>query len=294
VARCVRRGSEPPRLVACEYRPTPADSAVRQLQTLTRELQLDRSDCVSVADSRAFTLLLVEAPQVDAGELRAAVRWRIKDLLDFHVDDAVIDVFDIPGQQERGRPKLMYVVAARMSTVRQHIDLLEGNGVRLGAVDIPELCQRNVAALLPEDASGVAVLHLSHSGGLLTLTRQGALYLCRNLEVGATELAAATGETPEMTPELAHLLDGVVLEVQRSLDYYESHFSLPPISALVVVPTERPVPGLIGHLAGNLGLPVRLLDLNAVLALERPLSDYQQSVCFFSIGAALRREEKAL
>jgi MSHA biogenesis protein MshI len=166
--------------------------------------------------------------------------------------------------------------------------------VQLSAIDIPELCQRNIAALLPEDQVGVAVLHLSASGGLLTLSRQGSLYLSRALDVGASQLSAASGDAQELTSEVARLLDGVVLEVQRSLDYYESHFSLPPITTLAVAPTERPIPGLIGHLAANLGVPVRLLDLNAVLNVASPLSDAVQATCFSAIGAALRLEEKTL
>jgi MSHA biogenesis protein MshI len=290
-ARCVRRPNEVPRIELCESRAMAAADRAKLLPALAREFQLDRMRCVSVMDGNGFSLLLVEAPQVEAAELRAAVRWRIKDLLDFHVDDAVIDV---PGQEQRGRPRLMYVVAARVSTVRQEIDLLEGSGIQLAAIDIPELCQRNIAALLPEDQTGVAVLHLNGSSGLLTLTRAGSLYLSRTLEVGATQLLAANGDAQEPSDVLMRMLDGVVLEVQRSLDYYESHFSLPPIATLAVAPTARPIPGLVSHLAANLGVAVRSLDLNAVLHAEHPLSDAHQADCFFAIGAALRREEKAL
>ena len=294
VARCIRHGNEAPRLALCEFRALERNLHGVPPPGLVRELQLDSSRCTSVIKQGDFTLLMVEAPQVDPTELRAAIRWRVKDLLDFHVDDAVLDVFDIPGQQERGRPRLMYVVAARITAVRQHIDTLEGNGVQLSVIDIPELCQRNVAALLPEDSGGVAMLHFGHDGGLLTLTRGGTLYLSRNLELGSAHLLAASQEDQELTTELARMLDGVVLEVQRSLDYYESHFSLPPVSGLVIAPTERPVPGLLAHLAGNLGVPVRMLDLNAVLDTEQTLSDSLQAACLPAIGAALRHEEKAL
>jgi MSHA biogenesis protein MshI len=270
-----------------------------------------------VAESDSFSLLLIEAPEVDPLELKAAVRWRIKELLDFHIDDAIIDVFDIPGQQERGRPKLMYVVASRISTVQQHIDLLEGREINLSAIDIPELAMRNIAALLPEDEGGVAMLYLGQDSGLLTLTRQKNLYLARKLETGTRQLLDYLGQgeadeefvlDPEegeaaegaertgdaMPRSLRYALDSIVLEIQRSLDYYESHFSLPPVSGLVLVPMAQPIPGMMEYITGRLGVPMHMLDLNAFIESEQTISDELQSQCLLSIGAALRQENRAL
>ena len=299
-----------PHLEVCEFYPT-ATLADRPatLDAIAGRYQLADADCTSLMEASQSSLLLVEAPEVDPTELKAAVRWRIKDLIDFHIDDAVIDVFDIDAQSERGRAKMMYVVVARISTVQEHIDLLEDAHINLGVIDIAELAQRNIAALLPEDPSGVAMLHFSRGTGLLTLTRQGSLFLARSLDFGTDLLAAALpmdnamaeeGEftLPEqhddMSPMLARLFDNTVLEVQRSLDYYESHFGLPPVSGVVIAPTETPIPGLLSHLANNLGLPVRMLDLNTILETEQPLSDELQAQCLPAIGAALRVEERAL
>jgi len=286
VARIEQSPGRAPVLASCEFRECAAPAQPGILAELVREQHLDAAHCVSVVDDKDFSLLLVEAPQVDPSELKAAVRWRIRELIDFHIDDAVIDVFDIPGQQERGRPKLMYVVAARIATVQQHIGLLEGAGVGLQVIDIPELCQRNVAAQLPEDQNGVAVLRLGRHGGLLTLTRQGALYLSRSMDIGVSQLC-----DPAQAERLA---DAMVLEVQRSLDYYESHFSLPPIGTLVIAPTEEPLPGLLSRFGASLGIAVRMLDMNALFETTVALPDALQARCFMAIGAALRREEKAL
>ncbi len=314
LARICRPDSDaPPHLDICRFYPldTPA-SRPELLQTLSREHDLDRAHCISVAEPGSFTLLLVEAPEVDNTELRAAVRWRIKDLIDFHIDDAVIDVFDIPGQQERGRQKMMYVVASRINTVREHIDLLEENNVGLEVIDIPELALRNIAAMIPEDESGMALLHLGSEGSLLTLTRQRTLYLSRTMDISLSQLSLAA--EPESTPgetaddeitlspadesglplALQRQLDAVILEIQRSLDYYESHFSLPPVSGLVIAPLELPVPGLMGYLASHLGVPVRMLDLDSLLESDTPLPENQQGQCLLAIGAALRQEEKTL
>lgn len=309
IARITHDSAEaPPHLSLCRY--IPNESLAERptlLARLSEELQLEEAHCISIAENDMFTLLLVDAPEVEASELKSAIRWRIKDLIDFHVDDAVIDAFDIPGQEERGRQKLMYVVAARRAAIQAHINQLEGERINLSVIDIPELALRNIAALLPEDETGVAMLHLTHDGGLLTMTRKKNLYLARRLDIGLTQLTAFSAEPEpsleaeeeftlddEVSQPLQRAFDTIVLEVQRSLDYYESHFSLPPVAGLVIAPLEEPVPGMQNYIASNLGVPVRMLDLNAILQCDQILSDQLQSQCLLPIGAALRESNKAL
>ncbi len=311
LARITRtEADDTPHLHYCEYHPLEGASEGQLLARVADQHRLAQISCCSVLSAGDANLLLVNTPEVERSELRAAVRWQVKDMLSYHIDDAVIDVFDIPGESERGRQNMMYVVSARTSRMRQHIDQLESHGINLSAIDIPELAQRNVAELLPEDEGGVALLRFSRRQGLLTLTRQSSLYLARNLDSGieqmeqalqaadmndGNELGLTLPEEQDGPPAaLRSLLDNVILEVQRSLDYYESHFALPPIRTLVVAPLASPIPGLMGYLAGNLGLPVRMLDLNDLLMSDAVLPESLQAEAFLAIAAALRKEEKAL
>lgn len=252
----------------------------------------------TVLNSGEFDLQMIEAPEVTTEELRAAVRWRIKDRLDFDLDEAVLDVFQIPGQQERGRRPMIYVVAARQSMVRRYIDELEGAGADLCCVDIPELAQRNLAVRLAEDARGVAMLSLGPDSGLLTLTREGVLYLARSLDVGYRSLQSTTpgsGSSPEglqleqgLSPDQQRAFETIILEVQRSLDYFESHFALPPVSQLVVAPTPLPLPDMLAYMGDNLGVPVKQIELGEVLEMEPSLDRAIQAESLLAIGAALR------
>lgn len=250
------------------------------------------------------TLIMLEKPEVANDELRQAVRWRIKDSLSFDVNDAIVDVFEIPGQKERGRTPLVYVTAAEKKLLKQRIDLLEEQHLDIESIDIAELVMRNIAALLPEDQQGVALLKLDVNSSVMTLTQDSTLYLARNIDVGYTSFSAMNtassilGEDPNeadglsleggMSPDQQRSLDAIVLEVQRSLDYYESHFAKHAINSLVIAPLPYEIPGVIKYLASALGLQVRLLDLNAVLDVQMPISKEDQANCFFAIGAALR------
>lgn len=297
----MRRDDSPaPRLVTCAFRPCDAVALqTKALAELVKEYGVAGAPCVGVMEPGSYNLLLVEAPGVAPTELKAAVRWRIKDLIDFHIDDAVIDVFDIPGQGVQGRPKMMYVVVTRATLVQSYIERAREAKLNLSVIDIPELALRNIAALLPEDQQGVALLHFTRRGGYMTLTRQSALYLTRTIEVGADALMqSARTDSAELPPALQRALDSVVLEIQRSLDYYESHYAQPPITHLAITPPEQnpaqDITRTVQYLATHLGIAVRQLDINQVLHCDPPLGRALQARSVLSVGAALRVEGRAL
>ena len=250
-----------------------------------------RSLVTSVLPGGSYQLLLVEVPKVPADEINSAVRWQTKDLLDFPVDDTVIELFEMPEQSTAGHKSMAYAVATRRISIQEHIELLHGAGFSLDVIDIPELCTRNIATLLPQDADGVAFLHFTESHGILTVTRQGVLYLIRRIDKRRSEISSAT------TDEFAHteLVSTIVLEVQRSLDYYESHFdrrNRSPLSELVLAPGSH-IDGLAESLQEQLGLTVSSLDLNRLFEMRSAVPPQEQGDCLLAVGAALRSEPLA-
>lgn len=295
VARIVRDETNIPRLDVCHFTPLQeTDDATVALSKIVSEHELEQSRCSCVMDARSHNLLLIEAPDVQPAELKAAVRWRIKDLIDFHIDDAVIDVFEIPEQGAApGRARLMYAVAARASEIQTNISTLEKTTLQLDTIDIPELVIRNITSLLDDDIRGVAFLYLSADSGIITLTRQGSLYLSRNIDVGLKKMIPDAGNA-DLHPQTEQSLDKIVLEVQRSLDYYESHFSQPPITSLVIAPMEQEVAGVLPYLSANLGIAVSILDFNSIIEVDESITKIAQVKGLLAIGAALRYEQKVL
>ena len=68
----------------------------KSLERVAREFGAKRFQCTTLLKPQQYQILLVEAPAVKREELKSAVRWRIKDMLDYHIDDATIDVLDVP------------------------------------------------------------------------------------------------------------------------------------------------------------------------------------------------------
>jgi MSHA biogenesis protein MshI len=277
-----QRGRKP-RLVAAHSKELTGDS---DLERVLHEASPGRRAPVNLvmADGR-YELLLVEAPRVEPSELRAAVRWKVRNLIDFHIDDAVIDVFEIPGQNNRPQGQaMMYAVAARSREVREHIDLIEDADLELRVIDIAEMALRNLAAQLEEDVRGVAMLYLEDDHGLITITRQGSLYLSRRLETGRDHLFEE--------PETSH--DQIALEVQRSLDYYDSHFGQPPVAALSVLPGFAAHAGLVESLRESLSLKVDGYRTEDIVSSDVEIPDQHLAEFLIALGGALRQEEVSL
>ena len=303
LACIIHAAGQPPRLKSFHY--SAIDNKAETSATLKKIIQdnqLEGSAIFTTLLTSDYNLEMLEKPDVAENELRQAVRWKIKDSLSFDVNNAIIDVFEIPALKERGRTPLVYVVAAEKTLVKQHIQIFEEQDLEIESIDIAELAMRNIAALLPENLQGVALLKLDGAKGLMTLTQDSSLYLTRNIDIGFASISTANsilGETPVesdgltleegISPDQQRTLDAIVLEVQRSLDYYESHFAKPAINSLVLAPLPYEIPGVIKYLASALGIQVRMLDLNVVLDTALPMSNEMQANCFFAIGAALKQ-----
>jgi MSHA biogenesis protein MshI len=281
MAQVTPRPAGKPRLERCVYeKQATDDSFARALDRLANR----RSAAIVALAPSGYRLLLVEAPDVPANELRAAVRWRVKDLIDFHIDDAVIDVFEMPPHARGGRNRMMYAVTAKADVVKREIERVEAAGLTLDVVDIPELCLRNVATLLESDQRGGALLHIGERRSTLLLVRQGVLYLARHVETGAATLAEA-GELR------GDLVAGLALEVRRSLDYLESHYEQGSVAQLHVSGLETADREQIGR---ELGVDVREVEFQNLFDTSETFSPELQRLTLPAIGAALRHDPVAL
>lgn len=238
-----------------------------------------------VLSAGEYQLLPLDAPPVPPDELKMAVRWRIKDMIDFPVDDATVDVVRLEHGAEPGG-KLLAVVA-KNQVLKKYMGLAERAKLELAAIDIPELAQRNISALLETPDHALALLSFTPQGGLLTVTRNGDLCFYRRLECNTVELA----EQDEGRRSV--VFERLALELQRSLDHIERQHSNWGLDKIVLAPPPA-VPGMADYLRQQLYLPLDVADLSTVFSGQLPPRAETLAACWFALGGALRREEKIL
>ena len=171
-------------------------------------------------------------------------------------------------------------MAARNELIAERMAMFAEAKLSLKAIDIPEMAQRNMAAMFETPERALAMLSMAAERGLLTFTAGGELYLARSIDVGLTQLQHAEGDLRNQ------LLERVVLEVQRSLDHYL------PVSKLVLAPLPDDT-GLQAQLSESLYVEVEQALLENCMDISHvpELGDRaMQAEQFLTIGAALRQE----
>jgi hypothetical protein len=91
-----------------------------------------------VIDGDDYQIVQVEAPEVLPSEMRAAIRWRLRDAVSFSVDEAAVDIFQIPDPVRRTQTKMLFAVAARESAIQRVTSTVKPAAKGFDAIDIPD------------------------------------------------------------------------------------------------------------------------------------------------------------
>jgi MSHA biogenesis protein MshI len=276
-----------PYLEFCNFIKCSSTEYLLQLEVLIKERRFQDYDCHILLTPEQYRTLSLEAPEVSSDEMAQAVRWRIGENLDFPVDQASIDFFPLP-KSNRANSKVMLEVAA---CPNQLTATLAGQcreaGLNLKVIDIQETALRNLAALLRENQQGVALLHLQAEGGRIIIQKRGELFLSRTIATGYSHLDedSPLNDSQRISMEI----DGLALEIQRSFDYVENFFDIPPISSLAIILMPINSQNILNALNNNLGFTTLAVDIPAILNCGSLLDDGTQNLCAPVIGASLRR-----
>jgi MSHA biogenesis protein MshI len=285
VAVVRRTGSQRPLVLHCGITPTKLGFADPALRQVLRDLNLGKSPISAVIGANDYQLAQIQAPEVPERELRAAARWRMREVIDFALDNATVDVFDVPASRGINVRRMLFAVATRDDVPQAIAASLQRLTNQLDVIDIPELCQRNLSALLPQDGKGVAFILLRSDYAQLVLTRAGQLYVARRLEYDQSPPSSSDASPDDSLFAEPHTF---ALELQRSLDYYETHFDQTPITDLILAPSGTMSESLAGAIAAQTGLRVHDFQPQEYVDLPAGSNDVAHWLATLALGAALR------
>lgn len=221
-----------------------------------------------------YSVFQLERPDgLNDHDLADALRWKLKDLLDYSPSNAVCDVFEFPQDASRGRGHLVNVVAARKSLAKELVELVSSAGLELRRVDVAELALRNFAARMDTSGRGMALVHLRDGYGQMVVCKGPVLYLSRRLDVSSAELRDAGSQE--------NAVQSLALEMQRSLDYFESQLGQVPPRAICLVARDAMLP-LTAMVSSYVAAGIEAVDW-AAQGLTEPLD----SRCLVAWSAAL-------
>ncbi|WP_257604269.1 type IV pilus biogenesis protein PilM [Pseudomonas sp. UMAB-08] len=225
----------------------------------------------------AYQMLLLDSPDVPAEDLGAAMRWRIKDLISEPLEDVVVDAFALPEDAYRGRSRMAYCAVLNKARMQEWAKLIKQAGLNLVSIDVTEMAFRNLGLLAGADNLNIALLRLRSSEGLICVQHGADLYMARVIEHGLEQ----AGQD----------FSSATLEIQRSLDYFESQLGKGHINRLLLLPMKRDGEAALQALGNGLTVKLQALDLRELFSGQpaAELDEQMQAHCMAAVGAALRQ-----
>lgn len=270
------------------------DLTAENLETLVDRNEAKGASCVLTLEPGAYSLFQVERPAVGADELRAAARWKIKDLLDYSLEEAVLDVFDVPPRAQGQESGSIYVAAAHAPSLWPRVDAIHEADLELERIDIAELSLRNIAYRVSEADEATALIHLGRHRGMVAIVRGQTLFLARSLGHGFDTLSAGGGGDDSGELGFADAdpgFEAIALEVQRTADYYDSYFGQAGVRRIRIVPGLPSLEGLASHLSENLALDTQLVPFEELGALAEDLDQAALAPGVLALGGVLAPPE---
>ncbi|MCL1146450.1 MSHA biogenesis protein MshI [Shewanella marinintestina] len=169
-----------------------------------------------------YQLLLVDKPNVQDEELNAALLWSVKDIVTQPVTDIHLDYFESSKQTTN---KVNVVVTEKPVLLAILLAAKTAGFVTQG-VSIEEMAMSN---LFDDNQARLVLSHREGQELLLTVVRSGEVFMQRRVR-GFLQIDKVSAE------DLAYgVADNLSLELQRSMDYFESQLREAPVSSIELV-----------------------------------------------------------
>lgn len=190
---------------------------------------------VLVLPAERYQLLLLDKPALPEAEICQALPWLAKDLLNWPLDDLVLDYLDdVASAQSK-----IAVVASQKSYLVPICQLLQYRHRQLRSI-VPD--EWLALHLLPRQPQPVLVLAQPYGQDLtVQIVRDGQCYVSRKLR-GFNRLTDYS-----LTELTGGMLDSLLLEVQRSMDYFEAQLRQAPVRQIKLLLNTPELGGIIDY-----------------------------------------------
>jgi MSHA biogenesis protein MshI len=247
--------------------------------------------CFCVLDDSSYELLLVDTPLVPEDEIADALRWQVQELIDSDIDDMVIESFKQPNKNKT------YAAVSKKQSISQLVNFVAAIGLKLISIDIPELSYRNLVdgiAIVTNDENvtldieqasdkslalvqSKALLIIGEGEGHLLIFKNSNIYLSRKFPIRSVD-----------SIENDELEDTLVLEIQRSLDYFERQTDEIIPNTILFIDTKRSVNSIKYITILEKNLQQNILPLHSKDILHELKSVKNDVDMLMLCGAALR------
>jgi MSHA biogenesis protein MshI len=249
-------------------------SFIEQCLELVAELPAKTEVCLILSSER-YQIVQVDKPPVPAADMLLALQFSIRELVNTPLEDLLLDYMDLPEQTQQGAAKVQ-VVATSLSSLKLLCEEFAAQKIKLTNIQPEEWLARNL--LPPTDGSLMLLTHQPSQELNLQIIRDQQIQFSRKLRgfnrINQYDLA-----------ELQQgMLDNLLLEVQRSLDYYEGQLKQSPVREIYIQINNNALNGIISYFSANGFSQVKPLDLQTIMP---KLSQAEREDYWLTLAGAL-------
>jgi type IV pilus assembly protein PilM len=271
----------------------------------------------------------IALPKMPREELKEAVKWEVRKMTPIPIEDMILDFLIVgeTGERDLKRYELVVVGAERTAVLKQ-LDALKRYRFPVAAMDVNPLALFNTLRVnyRAELQDSLAFVDIGASKMDISIAKQGVLRFTRNVQIGGNDINQAVVQRLQVEPAEAEQVkrqqglsasaepapaeagsaetngsaqgvirsevDRLILEVQRSLDYYRAQFREGPVKKIILMGGVPLMPGFQDYFASYFEAQVELDDPFAEIHCdERAFGELRLMAPRFStsVGLALRK-----
>ena len=201
----------------------PIENWQDELTSYVQQQGLYNTKCSVALSIGKYQILQVDKPAVEDSELSQALQWAVKEQMPGQ-QELILDYFDYPASPANA--KKLNVIALAKNDVADICEGIRHAGLELQNIGIEELATCNLFS-----DSDDAVITLFQEAGdqvCLNIVKQNQLYFSRRLR-GYENLSSFSVAELQMG-----VGDSLSVEVQRSMDYFESQLRQAPVKKICI------------------------------------------------------------
>tara|TARA_R100000750_G_scaffold9046_5_gene6124 strand:- start:14134 stop:15045 length:912 start_codon:yes stop_codon:yes gene_type:complete len=224
--------AESPELIVNDHEQVKRGSLVKEADALLSKysrMSLKHAQVILVLGTDLYESVQVDRPMLDSDEIAESLKYSLSDLVSLSGNEIIADYYEFP-EQPSGQDKVV-AVAANRHELKPWVDFFSEHDLQLTDIGIAELAlprlveiQNHAELTLYQNPSGNYIAQINTPKGLM-FTR---------LLRGVTDISSYTAEEIQ-----TGALEPLATELQRSVDYFESHLRQAPISRIILAVEHR-------------------------------------------------------
>lgn len=293
---------------------------IERLREVMREAGIKDAECALAISGSSLIIKRLALPEMTRAELDESILWEAEQYIPFDIKDVNVDAQILNPRAGQGQMDVL-MVAAKKDVVNEYVSVAMEAGLKPAVVDVAIFSALNMFEVnysVPADQTS-ALLNVGANSINVGVLSGGAVAFTRDIGIGGAQLTAEIQRHFNVSHEEAEafktgaesslssstiarevnkiadrICDGMVTEVQRSLDFFVATSVQADIQRIFLTGGSAQLPALIRALERRMEVQVELVNPFRNISVDARKFDIDllqraAPVAGVAVGLALRR-----